>query len=231
VRADATRNRRVILTAAHQVFAERGVGTSLDVVAERAGVGIATLYRRFPDRGALVRAVVLEALKSIQGAVEVAIDNDAQPVWQLLLAEVGELQLGLLMPVIAARADQTHSSEDAELDREARKTFDLTGKILRAAQQDGSLRPDISGIDIHLLLATVTRPIADVTAAYNREVSRRNLRIVMDGLASVDTTPLPSAVARDEDLAEVAKPGEHGAAGTVPVGEPTGAGGRDGAGL
>lgn len=53
LRADAQRNRERILTAAEQVFLERGAGASLDDVAKRAGVGIGTLYRRFPTREAL----------------------------------------------------------------------------------------------------------------------------------------------------------------------------------
>ena len=58
LRADAERNRRRILDAAAELFAERGLHVSLDEVAERAGVGVGTVYRRFADREALVDALL-----------------------------------------------------------------------------------------------------------------------------------------------------------------------------
>src|SRR5579871_1607351 len=69
LRADARRNRQQLLAAARDVFVELGADAPLDEVARRAGVGIATLYRRFPDRLALQRAVGLDVLAQ---AAEVA---------------------------------------------------------------------------------------------------------------------------------------------------------------
>src|SRR5205814_1799803 len=62
LRADARRNREQILLTARDVFVELGPEAPFDAIARRAGVGIATLYRRFPDRQALLRAVVLDVL-------------------------------------------------------------------------------------------------------------------------------------------------------------------------
>src|SRR5256885_8664689 len=62
LRADARQNRDRILAAARDVFVELGAGAPLEEISRRAGTGIATLYRRFPDRPALMRAVVLDAL-------------------------------------------------------------------------------------------------------------------------------------------------------------------------
>src|SRR5512142_3136850 len=62
LRADASRNRERILAAARDVFVEEGAGAPLEDIAKRAGVGIATLYRRFPDRESLMRGVVLNVL-------------------------------------------------------------------------------------------------------------------------------------------------------------------------
>src|SRR5437870_4758030 len=62
LRADAMRNRAHVLAAARDVFVEHGADAPLDEIARRAGVGIATLYRRFPDREALLRAVALDVL-------------------------------------------------------------------------------------------------------------------------------------------------------------------------
>src|ERR1700682_6534119 len=62
LRADARRNRAHVLAAARVVFVELGADAPLDEIARRAGVGIATLYRRFPDRAALLRAVALDVM-------------------------------------------------------------------------------------------------------------------------------------------------------------------------
>src|SRR6266566_9649705 len=62
MRADARRNRDQILIAARDIFADHGPGAPLEEIARRAGVGIGTLYRRFPDRQSLLRAVALDTL-------------------------------------------------------------------------------------------------------------------------------------------------------------------------
>src|ERR1044071_6962450 len=66
LRKDAERNRRRILEAAAEVFGERGLGATLDAVAERAGVGVGTVYRRFPDKEALVDALFEERIGEIR---------------------------------------------------------------------------------------------------------------------------------------------------------------------
>src|SRR5229473_6040348 len=65
LRRDAERNRQRILRAAGEVFTERGLQATLDDVAERAGVGVGTVYRRFPDKEALVEALFTERLDTL----------------------------------------------------------------------------------------------------------------------------------------------------------------------
>ena len=78
LRADARRNHSRLLDAARDVFVERGTGAPLDEVARRAGVGIATLYRRFPDRRTLLRAVVVQALETTCEAARTALAGDEE---------------------------------------------------------------------------------------------------------------------------------------------------------
>src|SRR4051812_44395472 len=66
LRADAERNRRRILAAASDVFAERGLDASLDEVAAAAGVGIGTVYRRFPDKEALIDELFESKLRAVE---------------------------------------------------------------------------------------------------------------------------------------------------------------------
>ncbi|HWI73114.1 MAG TPA: helix-turn-helix domain-containing protein, partial [Baekduia sp.] len=72
LRADARRNRDAIVAAARHAFAERGLQTSLDDIAKRAGVGSGTLYRHFPTRDDLVSAVFTERMAEHVAAVEQA---------------------------------------------------------------------------------------------------------------------------------------------------------------
>src|SRR4051794_18831071 len=66
LRRDAERNRQRILAAAAEVFAERGLGATLDDIARHAGVGVGTVYRRFPDKDALIDALFLERMGELQ---------------------------------------------------------------------------------------------------------------------------------------------------------------------
>ena len=74
VRADAVENRRRILEAAEVVFAREGVSVPVDVVAERAGVGVGTLYRHFPTKEALFEAIVMTKLESMVEGAAAALD-------------------------------------------------------------------------------------------------------------------------------------------------------------
>src|SRR5437016_1849209 len=77
LRADARHNRDRIMAAAREVFVELGPNAPLEEISRRAGTGIATLYRRFPDRNALMRAVVKDALeRTAQAARDAAVESD-----------------------------------------------------------------------------------------------------------------------------------------------------------
>src|SRR5579859_2358583 len=74
LRTDAARNRAAILAVARDVFAEQGLEAPLEVIAARAGVGIATLYRRFPTREKLVAAALVEKVNQYAQAAEQALE-------------------------------------------------------------------------------------------------------------------------------------------------------------
>ena len=76
-RADAQKNRERILRAAEEVFAAEGIAVPIDVVAERAGVGVGTLYRNFPTKEALFEAIVMSTLQGLlDRALQAADDSD-----------------------------------------------------------------------------------------------------------------------------------------------------------
>ena len=150
LRSDAVRNRERILAAAEQVFTERGTDASLEEIARAAGVGIATVYRRFPTRGELVEATLQRKMAAYAAAVErAAADPDAWQGFCGLVRDLCELQAadaGLkdLMALGSHRSSTTGSSA-------ARTLADLE-LLVRRAQEQGSLRPDFVVADLSMLL-------------------------------------------------------------------------------
>src|SRR3954451_17247530 len=76
LRADAERNRRRILDAAEELFSVKGLSVGLDEIARHAGVGVATAYRRFPDKEQLVDALFEEHVEALAGVAAAALEHD-----------------------------------------------------------------------------------------------------------------------------------------------------------
>jgi len=181
LRADARRNRQQLLTAARDVFVELGADAPLDEVARRAGVGIATLYRRFPDRTSLQRAVALDVLAQ---AADVASRAEAEEAdaWRALARYMHgalDLRISAVMPALLG----TISFEDDEF-RRAREA--ATGPVLRiiaAGQAAGQLREDIAFGDVGLLLVRLARPLpGPFPTELDLRLAHRHLDLVLGAL-------------------------------------------------
>ncbi|MGM1061307.1 TetR/AcrR family transcriptional regulator [Saccharothrix sp. Mg75] len=155
-RTDARRNRTHILEVAEQYFTEHGITGSLDAIAKRAGVGPGTLYRHFPNREALL-AALLEArdaeLASRQDAIraEVRDSTEALAQWLDALGRWTTAFDGLPEPLRVALTDEVPSP----LALTCQGFITTTDEFLAAAQRDGGARPDVRGRDLFLaVLAT-----------------------------------------------------------------------------
>jgi AcrR family transcriptional regulator len=178
MRADAARNRDRLITAATDLFAERGVDVPLDEIARRAGVSIGTLYNHFPNRGALLDAVLPERLAELERLAETAL-TDPDP-WQ---GFTGFLD-GLF--VIQAR----DRSMNEAISRNAVGSVDVAGECGRAggvldsvvshARNAGVLRPDFVSDDLATLVSAMSKVIA--MSGGDDAVWRRHLGFVLDGL-------------------------------------------------
>ncbi|GAB2477191.1 TetR/AcrR family transcriptional regulator [Streptosporangium sandarakinum] len=151
LRADARRNRGRILVAAREVFAEHGIDAPMATVARRAGVGVATLYRRFPTRDALVRAAFAQQVETCGRALTEALaDPDPWRGFQRLVETVCELQReeqGFPAAFVAAFPDS--AAEHAQARERAERDL-MT--LVRRAQAAGALRADFHPSDLAVAL-------------------------------------------------------------------------------
>lgn len=201
MRADARRNRERLLAAARDAFIEQGAGAPLDDIARRAGVGIGTLYRRFPDRPALWRQVALDILSrsAEEGRTALAEEPDAFEALARYMHRALDLRIAALMPVLVGQLQM-----DEELLAARRASTEPLNQIIATAHDDGSLRPDVASGDIGLLLVRLTRPLpGPFPATVNQRLAHRHLDLLLDGLRSsaAPRGSLPGPAMTFEDLA------------------------------
>src|SRR4051794_27321942 len=140
-RADARRNYDKVLAAAREAFAEGGESTALEEIARRAGVGIGTLYRNFPNRQALLETLYLAEVEDV---CRLAPDRrgSADP-WAALTRGFDRF-IGYIAPRQAPAAElTTYLDRDAELFNSSRAALWAAGeRLLTRAEEAGVVRPD-----------------------------------------------------------------------------------------
>lgn len=191
LRRDAERNRQRILQGARECFAARGLGVSLDEIARQSDVGVGTVYRRYPDKQALIEVLFEEHLDALARVLE---DGLADPdPWAGLtgaLERALEMQAadrGLMELVLGG----AHGGEATRCARD--RLLPLSEKLVARAQADGSLRGDVRKTDLpilQLMVASLIHQARDIEP----DLWRRYLAIVLDGLRTRRDEPTPLAV-------------------------------------
>jgi AcrR family transcriptional regulator len=192
-RRDAARNRQRILASATELFAERGLGVTLHEIAARAGVGVGTIYRHFPDKRPLIDAVFEEQLAELTGLFEQAI-ADPDPwhaiVWvherylehQARNRGLKELLLGTT-PDAPERARQFRA-----------RLHPLAEQVIERGKAAGVVRPDCVTQDFGLL-QTMVGGVIDAAAGVDPELWRRYFALALQGLrpegAPLEPLPVP----------------------------------------
>ncbi|HET9659478.1 MAG TPA: helix-turn-helix domain-containing protein [Thermomicrobiales bacterium] len=200
LRADARLNRDRILAAARDAFVERGADVPLEEIAARAGVGIATLYRRFPDRSALQRAVAHDVLTRIAAEARAAIDEepDAFAALTRYMHRALALQVSAVVPALLGRVDL----EDEAFRTIRMESASLLEEMIDRAQLEGAMRPGIAFGDIALLLVRLSRPLpGTLDRERDLEMAQRHLTLLIDGLRTERATgALPGPELTLDDL-------------------------------
>jgi AcrR family transcriptional regulator len=193
-RSDASRNDARILAAARAVFTELGPDAPVSVIAEQAGVGMGTLYRRYPSKDDLMRELTLANLADTERAAEMA--YGAADAWSGLTGFIdacveagvdGALRLSGSFPVTD------------EILRASKRTREAVQRLIERAQRDGTLRPDVNAHDLVLILHT----LRELRVAHRRRepaLRQRFLGILLDGLRAGGASPLPAPPATWSDV-------------------------------
>lgn len=185
MRADAVRNREQLLTTARDVFVERGPGAPLEEIARQGGVGIATLYRHFPDRRTLMHAVVLQALTSTIAAAERARAEHADPLDALAayMHAVLDLRTSAVIPTLLGELDL----DEPELAAVRNRSAHLLEDLIDAARRSGALRKGVTFADVGITLVRLARPLpGTLPEATQQALAHRHADLF---LAGVRATP------------------------------------------
>ncbi len=181
LRADARRNQEQLLAAARDVFTERGADAPLEEIARRAGLGIGTLYRRFPNRQALLRAVVLDALAHSGAAATAALEEspDAFGALARYMHAALDIKVAAVIPALMDQVDL----EDPEMRTARDRASAPAVEIVEAAHAEGSLRPEVTFGDVGLMIVRLANPLpGSFPADLGRRLAHRHLELLLAGL-------------------------------------------------
>jgi AcrR family transcriptional regulator len=188
LRADAQRNLARILEAAREVFAEEGIDAPISEIAARAGVGVGTIFRRFPHKDDLIVALLENKARQLLAAVDAALaSDDPGPAFRRLIEEGVATQISD-RGLCDAMGTDLLARED--LREQFDEVHDKLVAVLRRAQEAGAVRTDATAEDLLFVVHGVAHAglMLEDTAP---GAWRRHLGLALDGLRPEAATPLP----------------------------------------
>jgi AcrR family transcriptional regulator len=196
LRRDAERNRRRVLTAAADAFAEGGLAVTMDEVARRAGVGVGTVYRRFPDKELLIEALFEQRIDELVALAEAARD-DRDPFAGLVrffetLLAVQAADRGLKDVVLGTARGAGRAARARE------RIGPIVDDLMARARDAGDVRSDLAASDL-AVIQLMLGAVIDFTHDVDPDAWRRVLAIVLDGLRSQRDGPSPLPVPALDD--------------------------------
>jgi AcrR family transcriptional regulator len=187
LRKDAARTRELLVHAAREVFAERGLEASLDDVAHRAGLGIGTAYRHFPNKYELAKAIFAQAVDQIVALAEraAAMDDPWDGIVCFLVGTAHALSSdgGLRELLLGVLDDERVAQVNDRLSGPLRD-------LVKRAKRSGSLRKDADATDLGIAVMMLCL-VADITGDVAPQLWRRYLPMLLDGLRPGSKLPVP----------------------------------------
>jgi AcrR family transcriptional regulator len=193
--AQAARNDQVILDAARAVFVADPTAP-IAAVAERAGVGISALYRRYPSKEALLRTLCFDGLRLYNRLLEEALADNGDPwdVFATWLRRTIDADTHSLTVALAGTFTPTE-----EMRAEARRSGELNDRLLASTRKARAIRGDVELSDIAMILEQVAA-IRFGDAERTAELRRRALGLHLDGLRCPSPAPLPGPAATAAEI-------------------------------
>ena len=189
LRADAARNRARIVAAAAEVLAERGLDASTAEIAQRAGVGEATLYRRFPHKQDLVDAILEAKMSESNDLIaECAADPDPARGLRRFFVDLLEKKMQDDLGYLEAMHDRCMTNPRFKPLR--MRWLELVGVLARRAKEAGVLRDDVQPQDLGFLLTAVAGTMHAPVQGVREDLWKRYAGIILDGLRPEGASPL-----------------------------------------
>jgi AcrR family transcriptional regulator len=189
LRADAQRNRDKIVAAAREAFSELGLEAQMEDVARGAGVGVGTVYRHFPTKDALVRALVVHKMATMAAAAGPYLERAREDGWEAFASfirgcgETHERDRALAQVISTQPATSfVEIAQDTGL-------MDVTGRLLAAAQEAGVARADLVATDVGLVMCGLSA----VLQSFGEAGGRRYLELMLGGMRNDEAPRLPAA--------------------------------------
>jgi AcrR family transcriptional regulator len=202
LRADAERNRERVIVAAREVFAEQGLSAPLNEIARRADVGVATLFRRFPNRDQLIAAAFADRMTAYATAVDNALD-DPDPwrgfctyIERVCAMQAADRGFADVLTLTFPMAPGTEQQRD--------RTARALATLIKRAQAAGKLRTDFAHQDVPLILMA-NAGVVNATRDAAPDAWRRLLSYLLQAFAADGAQPLAKPPTRRQMFAAMTR--------------------------
>jgi AcrR family transcriptional regulator len=185
LRADARRNRDRVLAAARKCFAADGCDAQMEDIAKRAGVGVGTVYRHFPNKEAVIQALVDDYFADLGARAEAALE--IEDPWEAFSSYIwGAADL------LGANRGLSEVTAGGQMREGAQNSpfFTAVGQLIQRAQDAGVMRPDVTIEDVPMIMCSLGR-VQQLDSKMTVSNWQRHLAIMLDGLRIGDRSPLP----------------------------------------
>lgn len=195
LRKDAERNRKRVIAAARELFAVHGLESTLNEVAHHAGLGVGTVYRRFPTKESLFEAIYVDGMDQLSGLAEAALRHENS--WEGFewfvhqMCEITATNRGLREIAFS----KAHGGDHVEAGRA--RLLPLLSKVVERAQKDGYLRPEASATDMPFF-GVLTGAVSEFAGEVNADLWRRYMAILIEGMRRRDDQERLEVDALDE---------------------------------
>jgi AcrR family transcriptional regulator len=180
LRADAARNRELIIAAAAAVFAERGLDAATAEIAHRAGVGEATLFRRFPTKDDLIDAIIETRMEELAALADSAADaDDPAAALERFMQDLVK-QFSRDKGFFEAAGERCVN--DPQFQPQRARGMEAMTRLLKRAQDAGAVRADLSPSDIYFLAGSAMYAMEVSKPGLREDLWKRYLRVILDGM-------------------------------------------------